>query len=80
MATAPSFPALTSAAQLGGFIRIARERQRLTYAKAAAKCRVSYRFYWELEHGKASVRLDKALVVARMMGILITVIPGGAPR
>jgi transcriptional regulator with XRE-family HTH domain len=80
MATAPSFPALTSAAQLGSFIRIARERQRLTYAKAAAKCRVSYRFFWELEHGKPSAQLGKALTVARSMGLLITLIPGGAPR
>jgi transcriptional regulator with XRE-family HTH domain len=80
MATAPSFPALTSAAQLGGFIRIARERQGLTYAKAAAKCRVSYRFFWELEHGKPGARLDKTLAVARSMGLLITVIPGGGPR
>jgi transcriptional regulator with XRE-family HTH domain len=80
MATAPSFPALTTAAQLGGFLRAARVRQGLTYAKAAAKCRVSYRFYWELENGKPGARLDKALAVARSMGLLITVIPGGAPR
>ena len=80
MATAPSFPALTSAAQLGGFLRIARERQGLTYAKAAAKCRVSYRFFWELEHGKPGARLDKVLAVAKAIGIQIAVIPFAGPR
>ena len=75
----PASPALTSAAQLGRIVRAAREALGLTYAKAAAKCRVSYRFYWELENGvKPHAQLDKVLAVARGLGLQILVLPGAA--
>lgn len=76
---APTSFALTSAAQLGRYVRDARERLGWTYAKAAANCRVSYRFYWELENGaKSRAQLDKVLAVARGLGLQILVLPGSA--
>jgi len=77
----PPFSALTSAAQLARYVRDARESLGWTYAKAAAKCRVSYRFYWELENGaKPHAQLDKVLAVARGLGLQIMVMPGATPR
>jgi transcriptional regulator with XRE-family HTH domain len=76
----PTASALVSAAQFGRCAREAREALGWTYAKAAAKCRVSYRFYWELENGaKPHARLDKVLAVARGLGLQILVLPGN-PR
>ena len=77
----PPFPTLTSATQLAGFVRDARASLGWTYAKATAKCRVSYRFYWELENGaKPHAQLDKVLAVARGLGLQIMVMPRPAPR
>lgn len=77
----PPFSALANAAQLGAFVREARGRLGWSYAKAATKCRVSYRFYWQLENGdKPRAQLDKVLAVARALGLQIMVMPGPALR
>ena len=73
----PTSSALTSATQLGRLVREARERLGWSYAKAASRCRVSYRFYWELENGvKPHAQLDKVLAVTRGLGLQILVMPG----
>ena len=74
----PSFAALGSSAQFARALRAAREARGLTYAGAAAKCRVSYRFYWELENGRSDARLGKAIAVGKALGVQLLLAAPGA--
>ncbi|WP_045220073.1 helix-turn-helix domain-containing protein [Desulfonatronum thioautotrophicum] len=64
---------IASAADLG---RIAAEKRKLdglTQADLAGYCGVGERFVGELERGKPTVRLDKALQVLEGLGLELTV-------
>lgn len=54
---------------LGGWIRKERKAQGLTQAQLAGLCGVGTRFVHDLERGKASVHLGKALDVMHTLGI-----------
>lgn len=79
MAAAPQPILVASPADFGKATRLARERLGLGTREASRKCRVSYRFYWDLESGKRTARLDKVVAVAKALGIAIMLVPG-APR
>ena len=54
-------------------IRKFRKKQGLTQVQLSAMTNVSPRFIGELEKGKPTIELDKALYVAWMLGLELTV-------
>ncbi len=60
---------LTNTKQLGDIIRKVRKGQKLTQEQLAATCGVGVRFIRELEQGKESCYIGKALLVVKMLGI-----------
>ncbi|HEY9899809.1 MAG TPA: helix-turn-helix transcriptional regulator [Pantanalinema sp.] len=60
---------ITTAQELGSLIRRTRKAQGLTQAELAGACGVGVRFIVDLENGKPTCELDKALKVARLLGI-----------
>lgn len=60
---------ITSAKDFGSLVRQARTAQKLTQGEVAAACGTGVRFIVDLEKGKPSCELDKALMVAAMLGI-----------
>ncbi len=65
--------ALTDTKQLGQMIRAARKSQGLTQEQLAATCGTGVRFIRELEHGKESCQIGKAIMVVKMLGMEILV-------
>jgi y4mF family transcriptional regulator len=53
---------------LGAFIRARRKKQGLTQGQLAAACGVGIRFLRELEHGKETCHIGKALHIVQMLG------------
>jgi HTH-type transcriptional regulator/antitoxin HipB len=66
---------LTSGADLGRAVLAGRERLGESQAALARRCRVGRKFLRELEAGKASVRLDKALLVLYAVGMAGLLVP-----
>ncbi|MBT4880851.1 MAG: helix-turn-helix transcriptional regulator [Alphaproteobacteria bacterium] len=60
---------LTNIKQLGQIIQQGRKAQTLTQEQLSAISGVGVRFIRELEHGKESCHIGKALQVIRMLGI-----------
>jgi y4mF family transcriptional regulator len=60
---------IINSADFGKLIYSARKKAGLTQAALAAACGIGERFIRELEKGKPSCQLDKALLVAQMLGI-----------
>ena len=60
---------MRNAEDFGQLIRTARKKIHLTQTALAAASGVGERFIRELEKGKPSCQLDKALFVAQMLGI-----------
>lgn len=63
-----------NAKEFGSLIRKARKQAGLTQAELAAAGGIGERFLRELEKGKPSCQLEKALVVAAMLGIKLQAI------
>ncbi|MGB2464579.1 MAG: type II toxin-antitoxin system Y4mF family antitoxin [Candidatus Puniceispirillaceae bacterium] len=59
--------------ELGMLIRQTRKQQRLTQEQLAASTGVGVRFIRELEQGKASCHIGKALMVVTMLGLEIVI-------
>jgi y4mF family transcriptional regulator len=57
---------------LGTLIQQARKSQNFTQRQLAAICGVGTRFIVDLEKGKPTCSIDKALGIAQMLGIKIT--------
>jgi len=55
--------------EFGKLIRAVRKKARLTQAELAAAAGIGERFVRELEKGKPSCQLEKALLIAQMLGI-----------
>lgn len=64
---------LTDTKQLGQMIRAARKSQGLTQEQLAATCGTGVRFIRELEHGKESCQIGKAMMVVKMLGMDIMI-------
>lgn len=62
---------------LGAFLRQERKSQGLTQEQLAAACGVGIRFVRELEAGKDTCQIGKALYVLQMLGINIFVAKRG---
>lgn len=62
-------PTIITPAEWGAAIHQARKRQGLTQEQLAATCGLGIRFIRELEQGKASCHLGKALLVLQMLGL-----------
>lgn len=58
--------------EFGKLIRDARQRAKVTQQQLAAAAGVGPRFLIELEAGKPTVQLGKALRVAEMAGLILT--------
>ncbi len=65
---------------IGQVIRARRKSDRLTQAQAAGLCGVGTRFLSELERGKATAELGKALQVLRGLGIRLAAMPRGGTQ
>ncbi len=63
---------IKSAADLGALIRKARKNQHLTQPELAGATGTGVRFIVDLENGKPTCELEKALMVALMLGIKLT--------
>ena len=64
---------IENAKQFGTAIRSARRRLHYTQIDLAGLSRTGERFIVELEKGKPTIELDKALHVARMLGLRVTI-------
>ena len=68
------------AIEFGRLIQTTRKKSGLTQASLAAASGVGERFIRELEKGKPSCQLEKALLVASMLGIKFEAIPPSSLR
>jgi y4mF family transcriptional regulator len=68
---------VTDTEKLGKLIRVARKAQGLTQEQLAGVCGVGVRFIRELEHGKDSCHIGKAMTVLQMLGLQLH-IEGGS--
>lgn len=64
---------IATASDFGHLIKITRKKSKITQADLAAAAGVGERFVRELERGKPSCQLDKALRIAKMLGIWLDV-------
>lgn len=71
----PESPRVENAAEFGAFIRSLRTQHQLRIDDAAALCGVSVQLLSDLENGSRSVGLDKALRVARQLGVAVLAVP-----
>jgi len=71
----PESPIVDSVEAFGAFVRSLRTQQQLRINDAAALCGVSVQLLSDLENGKRSVGLDKALAVAQQLGLSLLAIP-----
>ncbi len=71
---------IRSAAEMGQRVRQKRKADKLTQAELAAISSVGTRFVSELENGKETIELAKALRVLAALGLVVHVAPrGGSP-
>ena len=64
---------LTDAKTFGEAVRMYRKKQKATQIQLAAIANTGARFISDLENGKPTVQLDKALRVAKILGMKIGV-------
>ncbi len=60
---------ITETNEIGDMVRTTRKAQGLTQVQLSAACGVGVRFIRELEHGKPSCHIGKALQVMSMLGL-----------
>jgi y4mF family transcriptional regulator len=65
---------IITAKDFGEQVRAARKRAKLTQAQLAAASSIGERFVRELEKGKVTCQLEKALLVVQMLGIKLEAI------
>ena len=63
---------ITSAKEFGAAVREARKREHLTQRQLALAVGAGERFIVELENGKETARLGKAIEVAAALGIALS--------
>jgi y4mF family transcriptional regulator len=69
---------VTDTEKLGALIRDTRKAQGLTQEQLAGICGVGVRFIRELEHGKESCHIGKAMTVLQMLGLQLHIEGGRA--
>ena len=70
---------IRSAEEFGCAVRERRRSLGLTQEGLAARCGVSKRFIVELEAGKATIQLGKALTAAKEVGLVLANFAGRTP-
>lgn len=65
---------IITAKDFGALVHEARKKSKLTQSQLAAASGIGERFIRELERGKETCQLAKALLVAQMLGIKFDVI------
>lgn len=65
---------------LGQAVRRERKAQRLRQDELAAASGVGVRFIIDLEAGKPTVQLEKALQVLHTLGLNVTIMPAGTSK
>lgn len=68
---------IVSTADLGKVVRDKRKKDGLTQAEVAAICGFGNRFMVDLEGGKPTVQLGKALEVLDSLGLEVYIVPRG---
>ena len=68
---------LNNAKTFGKIVRKCRKKRGATQIQVAALANTGLRFISELENGKPTVQLDKALRVAKVLGIKIEILDMG---
>ncbi|MEJ1367218.1 MAG: helix-turn-helix domain-containing protein [Candidatus Sedimenticola sp. (ex Thyasira tokunagai)] len=71
----PDSPVIDNLAAFGSHIRSMRTKMQLRIDDAAALCGVSVQLLSDLENGRRSVGLEKALTVAQQLGLVMVAIP-----
>ena len=72
---------IETAEQLGAVIRSRRKQVRITQKELAMACGTGLRFIVDLEKGKPSCQIGKALLVLQALGLAIEATPlGGAAK
>lgn len=66
---------IVSVEDIGTLVRVRRKEQSATQAELAALCGVGVRFISNLENGKPTLELGKALHVMKCLGLEIVVSP-----
>jgi y4mF family transcriptional regulator len=66
---------ITTTVDFGELIRHTRKKTKLTQSQLAAASGVGERFIRELEKGKATCQLEKALLILQMLGIKLEALP-----
>ena len=64
---------IDNAKTFGAAVRAYRKRQRATQTQLAAIANTGVRFIVDLENGKPTVQMDKALRVAKILGLKIEI-------
>ncbi len=72
-----SYSAITSVEELGSRIRLKRKSLGMTLQKVSGLTGIGFRYLSELERGKESAEIGKALRVMRYLGLQISVTAGG---
>jgi len=67
-------------AELGAIIRAFRKSQQLTLEKVSGLTNISMRFLSELERGKETAELGKALTMLNKLGLEVIIQPRGYDR
>jgi len=75
MAQRPDFFIWTNAAELGQAVLVAREAMGLTRLQLAASAGVGRKFLWQLEQGKATLRMDKVMRVLEALDLMPLIVP-----
>jgi hypothetical protein len=73
----PSFGKIKTTAELGTLVRAFRKNANLTLEKVAGMCNLSMRFLSELERGKETAEIGKALMLLNNLGLEIVIQPRG---
>ena len=64
---------INSTEELGEYIRVSRKNQYLTQSDVAVACNVGVRYIVDLEKGKKTCELGKAMQVIKALGLKINI-------
>jgi len=75
MAQRPDYFVWTTSAELGQAVLVAREAMGWKQAELAARAGVGRKFLWQMESGKATLRMDKVIRVLDTLGLMPLIVP-----
>lgn len=75
MADTPDFFVWTTSEELGNAVLTVRKAQGLSRHALAQRCGVGYRFLYDLERGKGTLRNDKVMAVLMALGLMPLIVP-----